>query len=138
MVWEIKVCRKYIKILMSSSKTSVFPATKREAVTNCSDLGVSRERRGGQACCLGWAGGRCSACISARGRFGQCLWSLGTGSMVRAWESRYTVPALCWARSWCWQIINNDNDYESTVHVPLGLCKKTFTSKSNRNIFPLV
>lgn len=47
MVWEIKVCRKYIKILMSSSKTSVFPATKREAVTNCSDLGVSRERKGG-------------------------------------------------------------------------------------------
>lgn len=35
------------------------------------------------------------------------------------------------------QVVNNSNDYESTVHVPLGLCRGTSTLKANWNIFPL-
>ena len=35
------------------------------------------------------------------------------------------------------RVVNNNNDYESTVHVPLGLCQETFTLKANWNIFPL-
>lgn len=55
MVWEIKVCRKCIKNLMSSSKASVCAGSKREALTNGSDSGVSRERREGQER-SGWSG----------------------------------------------------------------------------------
>lgn len=70
----------------------------------------------------GWArgAGGCGAGTSAR--FGQCAWAVGSGSVVPAWEPRHAVPELLQARSWCWQIINNDSDYESAVHVPLGLC----------------
>lgn len=133
MVWEIKVCRKCIKNLMSSSETSVFPATKREAVTNCGSSGVSREEGGTST---EWRG-MWRLHLDER-EVWSVLWSVGAGSVVPAREPRYAVSELCWARSWCWQIINNGNDYESTVHVPLGLCKKTFTSKSNRNVSPLV
>lgn len=72
MVWEIKVCRKCIKNLMSSSQTSVFPATKREAATHCSGAG-SAEGWDGPGVLLG-LGVRGTWCWHrSEGPFGQCL-----------------------------------------------------------------
>lgn len=72
MVWEIKVCRKCIKTLMSSSKTSVLPDTKREAVTNGSDAGVSggKNKR--------WMGSGCRR-----------MWCRHLGQV-------WSVPVGCW------------------------------------------
>lgn len=74
-----------------------------------------------------WGRG-CGADVSARGGFGQCPWSVGSASVVLAQELRCPVPVL---GTFLVLANNNDNDCESCVHVPPGLCRKTFTSKSN-------
>lgn len=124
MVWEIKFCMKCIKNLMSSSKTPVFSSTKREGITNRRNSGVSRGRRkdpfaagAGAVVLMSQRGqglvsvqhpsehGACPGAVVACGHVAQCLRG--------AWHVHGSR-----------QVINNDNDYENIVHVPLGLCKK--------------
>lgn len=82
---------------MSSSKTSVFPGSKREAITNCGDLGggVSRERREGQARCWG------------SGWRGMQRLHLGKGEVL-------SVPRVCWR----WEQIHVTLCLHCAGHVP--------------------
>lgn len=115
---------------MSSSKTAVFPATKKGAVPYSSSWGLvgGEEDRLGQGMwrwCpgeeqeAGWVPGVCEHWEHSAAQQPCSIW-----------------PVLGWARCWCWQIINNNNDYGSAMHVPHGLCKKTFYIKIQLQRFP--
>lgn len=74
---------------MSSSKTAVFPATKKGAVPYSSSWGPVGERR------TGWGRGRGAGVLARSRRLGGCPGCAGTGSTVL--PTSHVPSGLCWA-----------------------------------------